>query len=117
MRVQAFPLRLSASAPRFHPPRLPSRLTNRSSRPRIVASTACYTLRLHAVAAPLWVGLTLALGGRKAFDCNAFQHVDFAGFGWRCSSVGFMRRCFFGQTYLARSCIAYVALAGFGNSD
>ena len=37
-------------------------LTIRSSRPRIVASTACYTLRLHAVAAPLWVGLTQALG-------------------------------------------------------
>ena len=28
---------------------------------------------LHAVAAPLWVGLTQALGGRKAFDCFAFQ--------------------------------------------
>ena len=27
-----------------------------------MASTACYALRLHAVAAPLWVGLTQALG-------------------------------------------------------
>ena len=62
MRVRAFSLRLSANAPRLHSPRLPSRLTSRSSRPRIVASTACYTLRLHAVAASLWVGLTPALG-------------------------------------------------------
>jgi hypothetical protein len=58
---------------------------------------------LHAVATPPWGGLTPALGGRKAFDCFAFQHVDFAGFGWRCSSVGFMRRCFFGQVSVARS--------------
>ena len=44
---------------------IPRHLTIRSSRPRIVASTACYTLRLHAVAAPLWVGLTQALGLMK----------------------------------------------------
>ena len=40
----------------------------------------CFALRLHAVAAPLWVGLTLALGGRKAFGGFAFQHGEFAGF-------------------------------------
>ena len=76
---------------------------------RGVNSVLCATL--HAVATPPWGGLTPALGG------FAFQHGDFAGFGWRCSSVGFMRRCFFGQVHMARSCIAYVALAGFGNSD
>ena len=37
---------LSAIAPRFHPHRLPSRLTSRSSRPRIVASTACFCATL-----------------------------------------------------------------------
>ena len=68
-------------------------------------------------AAPLRGGLTQALGGRKAFDCFAFQHCDFAGFGWRCSSVSFPLRCFFGQVRLARSHIACVALAGFGNGD
>ena len=76
-----FPTSISVTLPRFHSPRLPSRLTSRSSRPRIVASTACYTLRLHAVAAPLWVGLTPALGGRKTFGGFAFQHGDFTGFG------------------------------------
>ena len=54
---------LSASKPGLHPPRLPSRLTSRSSRPRIVASAACFTLRLHASAAPPRGGLTQALGG------------------------------------------------------
>ena len=72
---------------------------------------------LHAVATPPWGGLTPALGGRKAFGGFAFQHGDFAGFGWRCSSVCFLRRCFFGQVCLARSHITYVALAGFGDGD
>ncbi len=67
VRVRAFSLRFSASSQRLHPHRLPSRLTSRSSRPRIVASTACFALRLHAVAAPLWVGLTLALAPMKIF--------------------------------------------------
>jgi hypothetical protein len=44
------------------------------------------------------------------------SNAPFPGFGWHCSSVGFMRRCFFGQIRLARSHIACVALAGFGNS-
>jgi hypothetical protein len=75
----------------------------------------CFTLRLHMSAAPTQVGLTQALGGRKAFGCFAFQHGDFTGFGSCCSSVCFPMRCFFGQVRLARSHIAYVALAGFGN--
>ena len=37
-------------------------LTIRSSRPHVVASAACFTLRLHASAAPPRVGLTQALG-------------------------------------------------------
>jgi hypothetical protein len=68
-------------------------------------------------AAPPRVGLTQALGGRKAFGGFAFQYADFTGFGWRCSSVCFLRRCFFGQVRLARSNIACVTLAGFGNGD
>ena len=36
-------------------------LTIRSSRPRVVASAACFALRLHASAAPPRVGLTQAL--------------------------------------------------------
>ena len=44
-------------------------LTIRSSRPHVVASAVCYALRLHTSAAPPRVGLTQALGGRKAF-CN-----------------------------------------------
>ena len=52
---------------------IPRRLTIRSSRPHVVASAMCFTLRLHMSAAPPRVGLTQALGGRKAFDCFAFQ--------------------------------------------
>ena len=37
-------------------------LTIRSSRPRVVASAVCFTLRLHTSAAPPRVGLTQALG-------------------------------------------------------
>ena len=55
-------------------------LTIRSSRPRVVASATCFALRLHVSAAPPQAGLTQALGGRKAFDCFAFQHGDIAGF-------------------------------------
>ena len=91
---------------------------NKSFKPtphRGINSVLCATL--HAVATPLRVGLTQALGGRQALDCFAFQHIDFAGFGWRCSSVCFLRRCFFGQVRLARSNIACVTLVGFGNSD
>ena len=66
-RAQAFPLRPSASPLGLQICRHPTRLTIRSSRPRVVASAACFTLRLHASAAPPRVGLTQALGGRKAF--------------------------------------------------
>jgi hypothetical protein len=43
------------------------RITVRPSRPHVVASATCYTLRLHVSAAPPRVGLTQALGGRKTF--------------------------------------------------
>jgi hypothetical protein len=46
---------------------IPRHLTIRSSRPHVVASATCYALRLHVSAAPPRVGLTQALGGRKAF--------------------------------------------------
>jgi len=62
VRAQASPLRLSASPPKLHPRRVPSRLTSRSSRPRVVASAMCFTLRLHMSAAPPQGGLTPALG-------------------------------------------------------
>ena len=77
-----------------------------------MAEKAC-----HVFGSATQVGLTQALGGRKAFGGFAFQHGDFAGFGWRCSSVYFTRRYFFGQVRLARSHIACVTLAGFGNCD
>jgi hypothetical protein len=60
-RAHAPWLRFSASSPRLHPRWLPSRLTSRSSRPRVVASATCFALRLHASAAPPRVGLTQAL--------------------------------------------------------
>jgi hypothetical protein len=41
------------------------RLTIRSSRPRVVASAVCFTLRLHTSAAPPQGGLTQALGTKK----------------------------------------------------
>jgi hypothetical protein len=43
------------------------RITIRSSRPHVVASAMCFTLRLHMSAAPPRVGLTQALGAVKAF--------------------------------------------------
>ena len=46
---------------------IPRHLTIRSSRPHVVASAMCFTLRLHMSAAPPRGGLTQALGGRKAF--------------------------------------------------
>ena len=82
---------------------------------RGVDSVLCATL--HAVATPPRGGLTQALGGRKAFGRFAFQHADFTGFGWCCSSVCFPPRCFFGQVRRARSNLSRVTLAGFVNSD
>ncbi|MEQ1766128.1 MAG: hypothetical protein ABL859_01750, partial [Methylotenera sp.] len=50
-------------------------LTIRSSRPRVVASAMCFTLRLHMSAAPPQGGLTPALGGKKAFcGCVSRKH-------------------------------------------
>jgi hypothetical protein len=61
-RARAFPLRLSASPPGLQRYQCPTRLTIRSSRPRVVASAVCFALRLHTAAAPSRVGLTQALG-------------------------------------------------------
>ena len=85
-RAQAFPLRLSASPLGHQLYRHPTRLTIRSSRPHVVASAACFTLRLHASAAPPQVGLTQALGGRKAFCKCAAHRLDSP------ASVGSARR-------------------------
>ena len=52
-------------------------LTIRSSRPHVVASATCYALRLHVSAAPPRVGLTQALGGRKAFCSCVARKPDF----------------------------------------
>ena len=41
-----------------------------------MASTACYALRLHAVAAPLWGGLTPALGATGKFMRNWMMCVS-----------------------------------------
>jgi hypothetical protein len=65
---------LSARAPRLHPHRLPSRLTSRSSRRRVVASLKLPDMRaILATNRRVRRGLTPALGGRKAFDGFAFQ--------------------------------------------
>ena len=109
-----FPTSISATVPRFRSRRVPSRLTSRSSRPRVVASAMCFTLRLHTSAAPPQGGLTQALGGRKAFCSFAFRHRDFAGFGQHCSSETLLLRFFFGQVRMARSTITCCALAGSG---
>ena len=91
-------------------------LTIRSSRPHVVASAMCFTLRLHTSAAPPRVGLTQALGGRKAFDCFVFQ----------CLLSRLQLTLLFGQvvgTLLlrllrqARSHMACVALTGFGINE
>ena len=51
------------------------RLTIRSSRPHVVASAACFTLRLHASAAPPRVGLTQALALMSEISGNAWKGV------------------------------------------
>jgi hypothetical protein len=75
----------------------------------------CYALRLHMSAAPPRVGLTQALGGRKAV-CSFVVRG-----GGSSASVGVALRTqlgafFFDRVRLARSHIACVAFAGFGNS-
>ena len=92
------------------------RLTIRSSRPHVVASAACFTLRLHASAAPPRVGLTQALGDKK-HSAVALPAVQVFGFAQHCSSDGSWARCLFGQVRDARSHVACVALAGFGSDD
>ena len=79
-------LRFSASSSAVRRRGVPSRLTSRSSRPRVVASATCYALRLHVSAAPPRVGLTQALGGRKAFCKCAAHRLDSP------ASVGSARR-------------------------
>ena len=49
------------------------RITVRPSRPHVVASAACFTLRLHASAAPPRVGLTQALG---PMDVSQFSELE-----------------------------------------
>ena len=75
-RAHALPLRRSASPSKLHLNQHPTRLTIRSSRPRVVASAVCFALRLHTSAAPPRVGLTQALGGRKAFFKCAPHRLD-----------------------------------------
>ena len=94
--------------------RHPARLTSRSSRPRVVASAMCITLRLHISAAPPRVGLTQALGGKK-HSAVALSALQLLGFGQHCSSGCLSARRFFGQVPLARSHIACIALPGFGS--
>jgi hypothetical protein len=76
----------------------------------------CFTLRLHMSAAPPQGGLTQALGGRKAFDCFAFQ----------CSLPRLRLALLFGRVVgalllrlllQARPHITCVALVDFGNGD
>ena len=113
-RAQASGLRFSAGSPQLYPRRHPARLTSRSSRPRVVASAMCFTLRLHTSAAPPRVGLTQALGGKK-HSAVALSALELIGFGQHCSSGCSSARRFFGQVHRARSHVAYIALAGFGS--
>jgi hypothetical protein len=92
------------------------RLTIRSSRPHVVASAVCFTLRLHTSAAPPRVGLTQALGGKK-HSVAALPVLQLIVFGQHCSSDGSWARFFFGQVRYARSHFARVALAGFGRGN
>ena len=64
-------------------------LTIRSSRPHVVASAMCFTLRLHMSAAPPQGGLTQALGGKKhsVVSLSPLQLIDF---GQHCSSGRFL---------------------------
>ena len=68
---------LSASVPMLHPRRLPSRLTSRSSRRRVVASLKLLGMR--AILAPnrsVRRGLTPALGGIKAVCSCVDRNCD-----------------------------------------
>ena len=68
---------LSASVPMLHHRRLPSRLTSRSSRRRVVASLKLPGMRaILARIRRVRRGLTPALGGRKAFCKCAARKLD-----------------------------------------
>jgi hypothetical protein len=92
-------------------------LTIRSSRPHVVASAACFTLRLHASAAPPRVGLTQALGGRRALCSFVVQVLSFRRLRLVFLFGQIIGAPFFGQVCQARSDFASVAVAGFGNGD
>ena len=69
---------LSASVPMLHHRRLPSRLTSRSSRRRVVASLKLPGMRaILARIRRVRRGLTPALGGRKAFCSCVARKPDF----------------------------------------
>ena len=117
VRVRAFPLRLSASASglgshRYPPP------PNNSFKPtpcRGVGRVLCATLA--HVRRPATGRLNSSVRRQKSFCLLCFPMLHFSGFGWHCSSAGLSARCFFVQVRQARSHIACVALAGFGNID
>jgi hypothetical protein len=75
--------------------RHPARLTSRSSRPRVVASAKCFTLRLHVSAAPPQGGLTQALGGKK-HSAVSFAFRSALRLRLACSSESSRARCLFG---------------------
>ena len=116
VRVRAFPLRFSATGLGFrfcrHPP--PPNNSFKPTPHRGVNSVLCATL--HAVATPLRGGLTLALGGRKAF-CNwVVRNGDSS------APVGVLFGCVLSALPLrlhpsTRSRITCVSFTGFGNGD
>ena len=59
---------------------VPRRLTIRSSRPHVVASAMCFTLRLHMSAAPPRVGLTQALGTSQTKQGSSCLFLSLAYF-------------------------------------
>ena len=115
---------LSASTPRLHPRRLPSRLTSRSSRRRVVASLKLLGMR--AILAPIRRvrrGLTPALGGRKTFvfrrrfaslfngptHCRVFTVLNYF-------ALFFRQSCIASERFGARSNFAGITCVGIGNA-
>jgi hypothetical protein len=98
------------------------RLTIRSSRPHVVASAMCFTLRLHMSAAPPRVGLTQALGGRKTFVFSRDLltqplRSSFAPLpSLAAALVVFSHHAMLRIVRLARSRLTSVAFVRFGNS-
>ena len=117
MRVRAFPLRFSASAPGFgshrHPPP-----PNNSFKPtpcRGVSCVLCATLA--RIRRPATGRLNSSVRRQKSVCVVASSALQLIVFGQHCSSGISSARCFFGQVCLARSHIACVTLAGFGNGS